>query len=96
MSPILKDLHWLPVKNRVQFKILMHTYNALHEQAISYISDMLIVYRPRRTLCSMGSVALVVKGLGHLAMVKEISVFSSQAMECIPSSHSFYTYTVIK
>jgi len=30
ITPILKDLHWLPVTNRVQFKILMHTYKALH------------------------------------------------------------------
>jgi len=26
ITPILKDLHWLPVKYPVQFKILMHTY----------------------------------------------------------------------
>jgi len=60
MSPILKDLHWLPVKYRVQFKILMHTYKALNEQAPRYISDMLTVYQPRRTLRSMDSVTLVV------------------------------------
>jgi hypothetical protein len=60
MTPVLKDLHWLPVKYRVQFKILMHTYKALHEQAPGYISDMLTVYQPRRTLRSMDSVTLVV------------------------------------
>jgi hypothetical protein len=40
ITPILKDLHCLPVKYRVQFKILMHTYKALHEQAPRHISDM--------------------------------------------------------
>jgi len=60
ITPILKDLHWLPVKYRVQFKILMHTYKALHEEAPRYISDTLAVYQPRRTLRSMGSVTLVV------------------------------------
>ena len=48
------------IKNRVQFKILMHMYKALHEQAPRYISDMLTVYQPRRTLWLMGSVTLVV------------------------------------
>jgi len=32
----------------------------LHEQAIGYISDMLTVYQPRRTLRSVDSVTLVV------------------------------------
>jgi len=44
ITPILKDLHWLPVKYRVQFKILMHTYKVLHGQTPRYISDMLTVY----------------------------------------------------
>ena len=50
----------VPVKYRVQFKILMHTYKALHEQAPRNISDMLTVYQPKRTRRSMGSVTLVV------------------------------------
>ena len=60
MTPILNYLHWLPFKNRVQFKIPMPTYKALHDQAPRYIPDMLTVYQRRRTLRSMGSVTLVV------------------------------------
>ena len=60
ITPVLKNLHWLPVNYRVQFKILMHTYKALHGQAPGYISDMLNVYQPRRTLQSMDSVTLEV------------------------------------
>ena len=26
MTPVLRDLHWLPVVNRCQFKILLFTY----------------------------------------------------------------------
>ena len=43
-------IHRLPVKYQIQFKILMYIYKALHEQAPRYISDMLKVYQPRRTL----------------------------------------------
>ena len=41
---------------------LQHIQNtaALHEQAPRYISDMLTVYQPRRTLRSIGSVTLIV------------------------------------
>ena len=59
ITPVLKTLHWLPVNYRVQFKILTHTYKALHGQAPKYI-DMLNVYQPRRTLRSMDSVTLEV------------------------------------
>jgi hypothetical protein len=60
ITPVLKELHWLPVKHRVQFKILMHTYKALNGKAPKYISDMLSVYQPRRALRSMDSLSLVV------------------------------------
>ena len=33
ISPVLKDLHWLPVHRRVQFKTLLYTYKAIHKQA---------------------------------------------------------------
>ena len=61
ISPILKDLHWLPVHARIEFKILTHTYKALHGQSPAYIRDLLEVYQPRRSLRSMDdSVSLVV------------------------------------
>jgi hypothetical protein len=34
-------LHWLPVKHRVLFKILLIVYKALHELAPKYICDLL-------------------------------------------------------
>ena len=38
---ILRDrLHWLPVPQRVQFKLCMLTYKALHGLAPSYIADL--------------------------------------------------------
>ena len=60
ITPVWKNLHWLLVNYRVQLKILMHTYKALHGQAPGCISDMLNVYQPRRTLRSMDSVTLEV------------------------------------
>lgn len=41
ITPILKELHWLPVRSRVDFKILLLTHKALHDKAPPYISDML-------------------------------------------------------
>ena len=60
ITPVLKDLHWLPVCYRIQFKILTHTYKALNGQSPSYLKDMLEVYRPVRDLRSQNSNTLVV------------------------------------
>ena len=52
ITPILKELHWLPVQYRVQYKILTHTYKEIHDQSPVYIKELLYVYRPRRHLRS--------------------------------------------
>lgn len=41
---VLKELHWLPVQYRIHFKILTHTYKALHGQSPEYVSSILEVY----------------------------------------------------
>ena len=43
ITPLLMELHWLPVQQRINFKILLITYRALNGQAPSYISDLLSV-----------------------------------------------------
>ena len=41
VTTILRDdLHWLPVDHRIQFKIDVMTYKALHELAPPYIRDL--------------------------------------------------------
>ena len=37
VGPVLRDLHWLPVVKRCQFKILVFTYKSLKNEAPSYI-----------------------------------------------------------
>ena len=59
ITPVLKELHWLPVQCRIEYKILVHTYGALHERAPSYVNDMLVRYRPARPLRSQDSIRVV-------------------------------------
>ena len=60
ITPVLIDLHWLPVCRRIEYKILMHTYRALHEQSPVYMKDMFRRYEPTRALRSSDSSSLVV------------------------------------
>jgi hypothetical protein len=60
ITPVLKDLHWLPVSYRIQFKVLTHTYKALNGKSPKYLTDILEVYKPGRDLRSQNSLSLVV------------------------------------
>ena len=42
ITRILYELQWLPIEQRIVFKILVYTLNALHGQAPKYICDMVI------------------------------------------------------
>ena len=46
ITPILFDLHWLPVSERIKLKILLLTFKALHQQSLTYIQDLIIRYLP--------------------------------------------------
>ena len=52
IKPDLKQLHWLPVNQRINYKILLLTYNALNGQAPSYITELLEPYTPATNLRS--------------------------------------------
>ncbi len=52
ITPVLRQLHWLPVHKRILFKILLLTYKALHRLAPSYIAELLTTYKPIRPLRS--------------------------------------------
>ena len=45
---ILFDLHWLPVSERIKFKILLLTFKALRQQSPTYIQDLITRYLPSR------------------------------------------------
>ena len=53
ITPVLKSLHWLPVEQRVTFKLLLLTFKALHDLAPSYLSELLTWHEPTAyRLCS--------------------------------------------
>lgn len=53
ITPVLKTLHWLPVKDRIDFKVLLLMYKSQHGQSPDYISEMFSEYKPKKVLRSM-------------------------------------------
>ena len=49
---MLNDLHWLSIKKRVMYKILLLVYKSLHGTTPDYITMRLNEYHPTRTLRS--------------------------------------------
>ena len=60
ITSVLASLHWLPGKFRIIFKILLLTYEALNNQAPSYIKELITPYYPYRSLRSQNKGSLVV------------------------------------
>ncbi len=60
ITPILFNLHCLPVSICVKYKIILLTFKALKGLAPSYLSDLLSSYIPSRSLRSSNSELLCV------------------------------------
>ena len=59
-TPILRELHWLPVKSRIIFKILLLVDKSLNNLAPAYINSLLKNYKPSRNLRSVDQGLLTV------------------------------------
>ena len=41
ITPVLKDLHWLRINERIEFKILILTHRAFYETGPRYLSELI-------------------------------------------------------
>ncbi|XP_059207040.1 uncharacterized protein LOC131986205 [Centropristis striata] len=55
ITPVLKSLHWLPVSQRIYFKILLLVYKALNGLGPNYMLDLLPLYEASRPIRSSGT-----------------------------------------
>ena len=60
ITPILHELHWLPIRQRVDFKIASLTYKTLLIKQPSYLFELLTPYVPTRNLRSLDKHLLTV------------------------------------
>ena len=73
ITPILRELHWLPIQKRIDFKVLNLTYKALHGEAPAYLQQLITPYTPCRDLRSKDQLRLTCKRFktkyGHRSFV---------------------------
>ena len=64
ITPVLRDLHWLPIRQRILFKLAMIVFKCLHDLAPSYLADDCVLASAaasRRHLQSAETMKLLVR-----------------------------------
>ena len=51
-TPLLKKLHWLPISERIKYKFACMCFHAINGSGPTYLSALLHIYTPSRTLRS--------------------------------------------
>lgn len=59
ITPVLKSLHWLKIKERIEYKIALLVFKSIHNQGPEYLQSLLKLYVPPRTLRSEHALLLV-------------------------------------
>ena len=48
ITPLLRELHWLPVFYRIEYKILLLTFKVLHDMEPDYLRQSISVVPPSK------------------------------------------------
>ena len=76
---VLSELHWLPVRHRINFKIATITFKVLQFQQPSYFAALLPRYVPTRSLRSSSSLSLCVA-------TRKTEIVTSKSLSSVASS----------
>jgi len=68
ITPVLRDLHWLPVTQRIQYKVALITHKVLSTSQPPYLHSLVKEYTPTRQLRSEGQ-RLLTKPTGLASVI---------------------------
>ena len=96
-SGLLRTLHWLPVKARIQYKIACLCFQCIYQNSMPpYISDLLHPYCPSRTLRFLDTLLLTVPRFSLETFGKRYLCFWAHCLELtttIPQKNAmFYNF----
>lgn len=60
ITPVLRELHWLPIRERIDYKLALLTWQCLHGCAPKYLQELISIYEPPRDLRSADELLLVI------------------------------------
>ena len=85
-TPVLSDLHWLPVHHKISFKIATITFRVLQFQQPSNLTSLIPIYVPARALRSSSSLSICVPPRKTtMATSKSFSSVASNIWNSLPN-----------
>jgi len=88
ISPVLRQLHWLPVQRRVDFKLACFVFSSLSGQALSYLADdiHLVSEGPRRRLRSSTDKSCAVPSTDNTFGHRSFAVAGPRVWNSLPAN----------
>jgi hypothetical protein len=86
IKPVLKDLHWLPIKHRINFKLATIIYKVKQTNEPTYLADLLKTYIPVKYLRSSVSNLLELQRTHTTTASRAFSVAAPKIWNNLPDS----------
>ena len=84
ITPVLKELHWLPIARRIDYKLATIVYKTRATQEPQYLNSLLIDYVPGRNLRSMSQQRLTVPRYQTETASRRFSVCAPRVWNNLP------------
>ena len=109
VTPLLKQLHWLPIEYRIKYKIVLIVYKCLQEMGPVYLTSLLTGYHPGTSMCLRSDKEELLdnkrtaKGYGDRAFTKSgpelwnalpLNIRNSSSMTAFKSSIKTHYYKI--
>jgi len=85
-SDVLQDLHWLPIDQRIEFKLAILTYNNLNSSQSVYLRSLLNYHTPTRSVRSANTNLLSVPRVRTTSVSRGFSIAAPTVWNSLPSS----------
>ena len=82
--PLLKSLHWLPIQERIRYKVALITYKALSTSVPSYLNELLQCQETTRSLRSTDAPRLFVPRTRTETAKRAFSVAAPNVWNSLP------------
>ena len=84
ITPVLRELHWLPVARRIDYKLATLTYNVRLSHTPPYLSQLLVEHVPVRNLRSNCAPKLVTKRVNSVLASRAFCVTAPILWNSLP------------
>ena len=78
ITPVLADLHWLPIEQRLKYKICLMVFKIMHDKAPSYLTELVQPYVPGHSRLRSSKQGLLLYKRNTLNINRDKEVFRSQ------------------